>query len=118
MKEHDKSKLTGSVRRYGYDTVKQFYKAIKIALDALYKYQVDVFPDGKKTSLKETFEERLRKDEEGRDKSPLTYCLCNELTARHSSHFSLLTVHCFHTFLGKHLKIEHQIEFLFHFLVH
>lgn len=59
-----KSGLPGIVRRYGYDTVQQFYKAIKIAQDAMYKYQVDVARweenYGEKTPQKETFEERLR----------------------------------------------------------
>jgi len=37
-----KSGLSGIVKRYGFDTVQQFYNAIKIAQDATYKYQMDV----------------------------------------------------------------------------
>lgn len=36
-----KSGLSGIVKRYGFDTVQQFYNAIKIAQDATYKYQMD-----------------------------------------------------------------------------
>lgn len=59
-----KSGLSGIVKRYGFDTVQQFYKAIKIAQDAMYKYQMDVSKweetYGEKTPPKETFEERPR----------------------------------------------------------
>ena len=59
-----KSGLSGIVKRYGFDTVQQFYKAIKIAQDAMYKYQLDVArweeTYGEKTPPKETLEERLR----------------------------------------------------------
>ena len=59
-----KSGLSGIVKRYGFDTVQQFYKAIKIAQDATYKYQMNVATweenYGEKTQPKETFEERLR----------------------------------------------------------
>ena len=59
-----KSGLSGIVRRYGYNTVQQFYKAIKIAQDTMYKYQVDVArweeKYGEKATSQETFEERLR----------------------------------------------------------
>lgn len=58
----DKSGLSGIVKRYGFDTVQQFYKAIKIAQDAMCRYQVDVARweenYGEKTPPKETFEER------------------------------------------------------------
>lgn len=37
-----KSGLSGIVKRYGFDTVQQFYNAIKIAQDTTYKYQMDV----------------------------------------------------------------------------
>lgn len=40
--ELKKSELSGIVKRYGFDTVQQFYNAIKIAQDATYKYQMDV----------------------------------------------------------------------------
>ena len=59
-----KSGLSGIVKRYGFDTVQQFYNAIKIAQDATYKYQMDVATweenYGEKTPPKATFEERLR----------------------------------------------------------
>ena len=57
-----KSGLFGIVRRYGYDTVQQFYKAIKIAQDAMYRYKVDVagWEENCGAQKKETFEERLR----------------------------------------------------------
>ena len=58
------SGLSGIVKRYGFDTVQQFYNAIKIAQDATYKYQMDVATwdenYGEKTPPKATFEERLR----------------------------------------------------------
>ena len=59
-----KSGLSCIVKRYGFDTVQQFYKAIKIAQDAMCKYQVDVARReetyGEKMPPKENFEERLR----------------------------------------------------------
>lgn len=59
-----KSGLSSIVKRYGFDTVQQFYNAIKIAQDATYKYQMDVATweenCGEKTPPKATFEERLR----------------------------------------------------------
>ena len=62
--ETEKSGLSGIVKRYGFDTVQQFYNAIKIAQDATYKYQMDVATweenYGEKTPPKATFEERLR----------------------------------------------------------
>ena len=58
------SGLSGIVKRYGFDTVQQFYNAIKIDQDATYKYQMDVATweenYGEKTPPKATFEERLR----------------------------------------------------------
>ena len=38
------------VKRYGFDTVQQFYNAIKIAQDATYKYQMDVATWGENTT--------------------------------------------------------------------
>ena len=68
----DKSGLSGIVKRYGFDTVQQFYKAIKIARDAMCRYQVDVARweenYGEKTPPKETFEERLQLYQKETDK--------------------------------------------------
>lgn len=77
--ELKKSELSGIVKRYGFDTVQQFYNAIKIAQDATYKYQMDVATweenYGEKTPPKETFEERLRVYQREADKhTERIYC--------------------------------------------
>ena len=52
------AEVSGIARRYGYDTVQQFYTALRTAQEAMYKYQADL-PYGKKLMEKKPLQKRL-----------------------------------------------------------